>query len=80
MHITRVLSQYHLAWRTLALAELGKSKETAAAVEALQQSYPEVTYEYFINNGWTSRVPKIRRKCSPPTARRVFACVPPRPS
>ena len=51
-HYTSKLSQYHLAWRTLALAELGKSKETAAAVEALQQSYPEVSYEYFINNGW----------------------------
>ncbi len=52
-HYTSTLSQYHLAWRTLALAEMGKDKETAAASETLQQRFPEVTYEYFLNNGWT---------------------------
>ena len=79
-HYTSKLSQYHLAWRTLALAELGKSKETAAAVEALQQSYPEVSYEYFINNGWIFARAEDQAKVLAAYRTAGLRCVPPRPS
>ena len=52
MHTTRRSSASTISLGAAGSGGARQVKETAAAVEALQQSYPEVSYEYFINNGW----------------------------
>ncbi len=42
-----------LVWRAASLAELGREEDAAATLEMLRRRYPEVSFEYLINNGWT---------------------------